>query len=149
VTLKKFISHCLPELRKFLNYLLDYFVDGRGAKLTRSLQLMFIVKDDHLDVPYTIAPAEALDAEGNVIADADLIYAVTSDNPAVVEVTPNPEDAKNGNVRFGSPGLANINVTVSFGETLLGSFGAQFTVTTGDPASISGGSISFDGLTES
>jgi len=45
---------------------------------------------------------------------------------------------------------SNINVTVSLLDgTVVGSFGAQFTVTAGDPKAITGGSIAFEGLIES
>jgi hypothetical protein len=79
-----------------------------------------------------------------------LSYEVTSDDPDVVAIAPDDDaDPLTGSITFGAPGLANINVTVSSGETMLGSFGAQFTVVTGDPASIVGGGITLEGLTES
>jgi hypothetical protein len=54
-----------------------------------------------------------------------------------------------GVVHFGAPGIASLNVQVSSGGNLLGSFGAQFTVTAGDVSAITGGTIQFEGLTES
>jgi len=116
--------------------------------ITGGFKAMFVVKDDNPDVSYSISAASAVDAEGNAIPDAQLTYETVSDNPAAVAITPDSTGLA-GTVKFGSPGLANINVTVSFNGALLGSFGAQFTVTTGDPAAISGGSIEFNGLTES
>lgn len=109
---------------------------------------MFVVKDDNPDVGYQIGTA-AFDSEGNPIPDAKLDFEVTSDTPDVVSITPDPNDGSKGTVHFGNPGQAAINVNASFKGKLLGAFGAQFTVTTGDPASITGGSVTFDGLTES
>jgi hypothetical protein len=117
--------------------------------LTGGFQIMFIVEADHADTRYSITPASAVDSEGNAIPDAQLTYEVVSDNPASVEITPDTDNTLAGGVHFGAPGLANVNATVKFGETLLGSFGAQFTITAGDPAAITGGGIAFEGLTES
>ena len=111
-------------------------------------KIMFIVKTDNPDVGYSIVKPEATDSEGNVIPDASLTFEAVSDNPDAVSLIPSDADPLAGVAHFGNPGLANINVTVKSGDTLLGSFGAQFTITVGDPAAISGGGISFDGLTE-
>lgn len=110
---------------------------------------MFIVKADHPDVPFTINPPSVVDSEGNPVDPGTLRYAITTDNAEVVSLTLNP-DGVSGTAHFGAPGLANVNVTVepADGGAMLGSFGAQFTVTAGDPAAIVGGSITFDGLTE-
>lgn len=112
-------------------------------------QIVFILKDDNPDVGYSITAPEARDSEGNVIPDANLSYEVSSSDDAIVSISPSPDDPKSGTVHFGAPGQAAVNVNVKSGETLLGAFGAQFTITTGDPAAIAGGSIAFDGLTES
>lgn len=117
--------------------------------------IMFIVKDDNPDVEYMITPPTVTDAEGSPVAISDLTFEVTSDNATAVAVTPAPANQLAGTVHFGSPNadgtpsLANINVkvTATATGTLLGSFGAQFTVTAGDPAAIAGGDISFAGLT--
>lgn len=109
-------------------------------------KLLIIVKDDNPSVGYSISGVEAKDAEGNVIPDAQLTYEVTSTDDSVVSIA--PTDDKTGTVSFGNPGIATVNVQVSTNGTLLGSFAQPFTVTTGDPASISGGSIAFDGLTD-
>ncbi len=111
---------------------------------------MFIVKDDNPDVAYSVGSPVVTDAEGHALdPQPALTFTVTSDNPDAVAITPvDPSNPIAGLVHFGAPGLANVNVTASAGDALVGSFGAQFTVTTGDPASISGGTISFDGLTE-
>lgn len=110
---------------------------------------MYIVKDDQVDVGYEVAYS-VLDAEGEVITDpAGLVVEVVSDAPAVVGVLADPADQKKGTAHFGAPGLASINATVKLADgTIVGSIGAQFTVTTGDPAAISGGTLAFDGLTE-
>lgn len=105
---------------------------------------MYIVKNDNPDVGYQLS-YQVTDAEGEVLPNEQTIAEVVSDNPGVVAVDP-----ETSTVHFGTSGLASINATVkraSDGE-LLGSFGAQFTVTTGDPSAIAGGSIVFEGLTE-
>ncbi len=111
-------------------------------------KFMYIVKTDNPDVAYSISAAQVTDSEGNQVPETALSYEVTSDNPDVVSITPNPDDALSGSIHFGNPGQANINVNVLFGSQILGAFGAQFTTTVGDPAAITGGGISFAGLTE-
>lgn len=129
--------------------LLERLVGALTPKFTfKEGKFMYIVKTDNPDVNYSIAPATVTDSEGNVVPDAQLTYEVSSDNEAVVSITPGPDGPLSGTVHFGNPGQANVNVNVLFGATLLGAFGAQFTTTVGDPAAIAGGSISFDGLTE-
>lgn len=105
---------------------------------------MYIVKNDNPDVGYTLTYS-VTDSEGNVLPNEETVAEVVSDNPDAVSVDP-----ASGTVHFGNPGLANLNATIKDADTgnLLGSFGAQFTVTTGDPAAISGGTIAFEGLTE-
>jgi hypothetical protein len=116
---------------------------------------MFIVKDDQADVPYVITPPTVTDAEGSPVPAGSLTFAVTSDNASAVAVTPDASNPLAGTVSFGSPNTdgtpatANINVAVTDAAgAMIGSFGAQFTVTAGDPAKIIGGSIAFTGLTE-
>ena len=129
----------LTIFQKFLEALLTLVKTSVEPKLKG--EIMYIVKDDNPDVGYSISYT-AFDAEGNALDASATKSSVVSDNESVVSVL-------DGQIHFGAPGLANINVTVSdLNDVLLGSFGAQFTVTTGDPASISGGSITFDGLTE-
>ncbi len=144
-----------PKTRALLERIdetLKQLVDVTGKATDQSTFsggfLMFIVKDDHADVAYSITPPDATDAEGNPIPGAALSFEVSSSDDAVVSITPGADPAS-GSVHFGSPGQAAINVNVKTGDTLLGAFGAQFTVTVGDPAAIAGGSIAFDGLIES
>lgn len=119
----------------------------RAIPLWRSI-FMYIVKDDNPDVNYSISLGEVKDAEGNVISDAQVSVEVESDNPAAVAVAP-AEDGRSGSLSFGSPGQATITANVKDGSgNLLGAGAASFTVTTGDPASISGVSLQIEGLTE-
>jgi hypothetical protein len=113
-------------------------------------QFMYIVKDDNPDVGYTVVPGVVKDSEGNVIPDAKINVEVSSDNSDAVALTPtDPANPLVGVAHFGNPGVANINVVAKLDDgTILGSFGAQFTVTLGNPAAIAGGTISFEGLTE-
>lgn len=110
---------------------------------------MFIVKADHPDVPFTINPPSVVDSEGNPVDPGSLRYVLSTDNAGVVSLSLN-DDGMSGSAHFGAPGFANVNVVVepAAGGDMLGSFGAQFTVTAGDPAAIVGGSIAFEGITE-
>lgn len=113
-----------------------------------AFKFMFIVPDNQPDVNFAITAPTVLDAEGNAIEAPALTYEIVSDNPDAVALTINA-DGVSGSAHFGNPGLANINATVKDeGGNLIGSFGAQFTVTTGAPSSIAGGGITFEGLTE-
>ena len=98
--------------------------------------IMYIVKADHPEIGFNLS-FTVTDSEGN-----------ESDNEDAVDITVD-ETGRAGTVMFGNPGLANVNATVESEEgVLLGSFGAQFTVTVGDPAAIVGGALVFEGLTE-
>ncbi len=114
---------------------------------------MYIVKDNTADTPYQISFV-ITDAEGSPVPQPDVDVKVASDNEGAVKVI--PIDLLTGTINFGSPNadgtpaIANLTVNVSLKDgTLIGSFGAQFTVTAGDPAAIAGGKIEFAGLTES
>jgi hypothetical protein len=110
--------------------------------------MTFIVKDDQVDVPFSLALGQVTDAEGNPIADPQTLdVTVESDNPTVVSVTFDPV-AKTGVASFGGPGQANVIANVKIGTTVLGTGAASFTVTPGDPAAITGVNLSFEGLTE-
>lgn len=112
---------------------------------------MYIVKNDQPDVPWEITPPIVTDAEGEEIAATEMIFNTTSTDPAVVQMTlPDPADMLHGIAHFGQSGVASVNVQVLRRDNgaLLGSFGAQFTVTKGDPASIVGGAIVFTGIAE-
>lgn len=110
---------------------------------------MYIVRNSQPDVPFHIN-AVALDEEGEQVPDERLLFQVQSSDSDVVSVALG-SDGVSGVAHFGRSGTASIVVSVSARSTgeILGSFGAQFTVTTGDPAAISGGTIVFEGLTES
>lgn len=109
---------------------------------------MFIVKDDHPPVSFSLVLGNVTDAEGNVIPDAQLDVTVESDEAGVVAVEFDPA-AKTGTVSFGGPGQANVTANVKTGETLLGTGSAAFTVTVGDPAAITSVNLAFDGISES
>jgi hypothetical protein len=118
--------------------------------LARGAHYMYVVKDTQPDVAF-VAAFKVVDAEGHEVADpAGLTVETVSSDPNVVGIIPDAGgDAKKGAVHFGDPGLASVNTTVKLADgTLIGSFGAQFTVTVGDPAAIAAGTIAFEGLTE-
>lgn len=109
--------------------------------------IMYIVKADNPAVGFNLT-FTVKDSEGNVVPEDNLSVFVESDNEDAVAIEAD-ETGRAGEVTFGSPGLANVNVTVEDEEgELLGSFGAQFTVTVGDPAAIAGGTLVFEGLSE-
>jgi hypothetical protein len=111
---------------------------------------MFIVQDSQPDVKFTLTAPVVEDARGNPITPQPaLTAAVVSDAPDVGAVTFDPTTLS-GSVAFpGKEGTANINATFTDdADKLVGSFGAQFTVTAGPATQIVGGSIMFEGLTE-
>ena len=111
---------------------------------------MYVVKNDNPDVPF-VAAFQIVDAEGEAIPDPQGLQVETlSTNPGAVAIVPDPGgDPKKGSVHFGASGLAAVTTTVKKADgTLIGSFGAQFTVTVGDPAAVAAGTIAFEGLTE-
>ena len=136
------------RIAKALEGIEDVAKKSRDQSTFSGGMLMFIVKDNQADVPYSITPPTATDAEGVAIPDASLTYEATSTDDSVVSLAP-AADGLSGTAHFGAPGQASINVNVSANGTLLGAFGAQFTVTAGDVAAIAGGSIAFDTLSES
>ena len=116
---------------------------------------MFVIKDNNPAVGFTITPPSVVDAEGFPVDAGTLKFVVESDNPGAVAVTVNA-DGVSGSVAFGSPNAdgtpAQANLIVKVLNAIdeqLGAFGAQFIVTAGDAASIVGGSIVFEGITES
>lgn len=112
---------------------------------------MYIVKNDNPAVEFTIEAPIVTDAEGEEVGAQDMVFNTSSTDPAVVQVNmPDPTDMLHGNISFGHSGPATVNVQVLHraNGTLLGAFAAVFQVTTGDPASIVGGKITFAGLTE-
>lgn len=139
-------SKQLDRIEKMLKRLSNHFQLGH-AHITGG-KFVIVVKDTNPDVAYDISGVVAEDAEGNVIPDAQLTYEVVSDNPSVVEITPN-DPPTTGNTHFGAPGQANVNVNVKNANgDLLGALGAQFTVTVGDPSQIAGGTIKFGDLVD-
>lgn len=114
------------------------------------LKLMsnYIVKDDNPDVGFQLTLGEVKDAEGNVIDNPQgLVTEILSTDEGVVQFIPGATD-RNGTVKFGSPGVGNLNYKVTDANgTVLGSGSDGFTVTTGDPAAITSISAAFDGLT--
>jgi hypothetical protein len=111
------------------------------------VRFMFIVKDDHEPVNFSLKLGTVTDAEGNTIPDAQLDAAVESSDSSVVAVSFDPA-TKAGSVSFGSPGVASVTAQITSGGRLLGSGAADFTVTVGDPAAISAVDLNFEGLTE-
>lgn len=110
---------------------------------------MYIVKNDQVDVPFSVS-ASVVDAEGEPVDAGALRFDIQTSDPDVVLLGVNA-DGVSGTAHFGHSGQAAVTVNVTSVATgqLLGTFGAQFTVTTGDPAAIAGGTIVFEGLSES
>ncbi len=110
------------------------------------VQIMYIVKDDNPDVEYRLGNLSAQDAEGNEIDGAELSTTISSSDPAVVKVT--SKDQTSGKLSFGKPGTATVTATINApnGQQIIRT--ANFVVTTGDVALISGGDLEIDGLTE-
>jgi hypothetical protein len=124
---------------------------GLNKLQTGEIKMNYIVKDDNPDVGFSVTVGDVTDSEGQVIPDAQLTFEIAAvnppDGPEVLAVAIN-EDGKSGTVHFGAPGVAAFAVQVKDQNgNVLGSGSDGFTVTTGDPASISGVSTNFEGLT--
>lgn len=139
------------SFRNFLHGVVELLMDflcGRPEDNRLTLgekKIMIIVKDDNPDVGFSVSFL-VTDSEGNEVPATDLSVSVESDDLSVLEVTP-AADGLSGSVHFGNPGNATCLVSVKkLDGTLIGSFSEEFTVTTGDPSAISGGTITFDGL---
>lgn len=125
----------------------------KGGITIPLIEIMFTVKDDHPNVPYSFAPiAGAKDAEGSPIPSTDFSQSdFVSDNPAAVDVVDgeNGREVKIGSPNEdGSPALGNLVSEISYQGKVVKQIVANFTVTHGDPLTIEGGGATFEGLTE-
>lgn len=119
-------------------------------------KIMYVVKADTPNQRYEIVPPDSVtDSEGHRVNPETLDYEILSDNEGAIKLVPDDDnDPMRGTIEIGGPAedgtaaLANVNVLVSYKGTVLGSYGAQFTVTAGDPAAITGGGLRFPGLSE-
>lgn len=119
-----------------------------GPNRMEKIIMSFIVPDNQADTTYSLTLGDVTDAEGKPVPAPALTIEVTSDDPAVVDVTPDA-DPKTGKVHFGDPGNATITANITDAEgTLLGTGVAGFVVTAGPPAAIAGVKLGFEGLTE-
>ncbi len=94
-----------------------------------------------------MAKIAAKDSEGNIIADAPIpagfSFTVTSDNPACIEVSQDPTNAKSVHYHIGGPNPdstpSQANVVASLMDAtgnLVSTGGSLVTVTVGDPTEI-------------
>ena len=112
---------------------------------------MFVLQNDHADVPFTISAVSATDAEGETIP---LVESLASSDEGVVSILyAEGSDANNpraGQVHIGHSGLASLEYTAKDpAGNIVKSGGAQFTITTGAIANVSGGDLALEGITES
>jgi len=136
------------RLVKAVEALVDVTRESQDQSTFEGGMLMFVVQDNHAAVNFSITAPDVTDAEGHTVPASELSYETTSTDTSAVTVVPGA-DQQHGSLEFGAPGQSSINVNVSdLNGNLLGAFGAQFTVTAGDPAAIVGGSINFEGLVE-
>lgn len=115
---------------------------------------VYIVKADRPPVPFVIRPGRARDSEENEIEVSELIkrgdveVTVESTNGNAVAIALN-EDRLSGEVSFGAPGDAQVVVTFAKQDgTILAKLDAGFHVTAGDPTTIFGATMEFEGLAE-
>jgi len=145
--------------REEIDYIVEKFRLLHNQEYTlQGGAIMFTVKADNPDVPYKITLPQLKDSEGNVIATKpeDFDFTVESSNPSAVEIVPDDDnDPTTGSVKFGgpqgdgTPNLGSVNVMGIHTPSGKGfSFGAQFTLVSGDVSDIAGGTIEFEGLTE-
>lgn len=111
------------------------------------IKMSYIVKADNPDVGFSVSLGEVTDSEGNPIPEPQLSVEILSTDENVVKLTVD-ESGRSGSASFGSPGIAAVTVEVKDAQgNVLGSGGDNFTVTTGDPSSITSVSTKFEGLT--
>lgn len=126
---------------------------GRDIFQTGEIKVMaqFVVKDNNPDVGVRVTVGEVKDAEGRVITDPSglsIEIAAQNDNPDDPSVSVTDNGDGTGVVSFGGPGQGSTNYQVKgAGGEVLGVGSDSFLVTTGDPASVSGVTAAFDGLT--
>jgi len=115
-------------------------------------KFVITIKDTQEPVKYSISVDSVLDAKGHPVDASMLDYNVSSSDETIATVVEEAEgeDDSKGTVTFtGEEGPVTINVQVTAKNgTVLGSFFENFQVTAGDPASIVGGKITFEGLSE-
>jgi len=146
------ISIKIPGLRRIaaaLERIADHLTTSRRG-ITGG-NIVYIVTDDQQPVGFSISGVTATDAHGHPVDSAKLKYVFSSSDETIATVSQDDADPTKGTLTFaGEEGLVTVNVTVEDSKDgdILGSLAANFTVTAGDPAAISGGSITFDGLTE-
>lgn len=112
-------------------------------------ETMFTLPNDHPDVPYSIAPIQLFDAEGEQITSGYTEEFVTGNDGSVAILPNDPNDIHAGVLKIGASGLASLNYTVMYQGRIVHSQGAQFTITTGAFGSVTGGTLTFEGITES
>lgn len=144
------------EEQKFFQFLLKVYawLLSRAYCLDKihkgeiTIMLNYVVKDDNPSVGFSLKIDGVTDAEGNPIADPQgLTTEITSTDTTVLGFTAG-EDDKTGTVHFGAPGAASLQYSVKdVNGNVLGSGSDGFTVTTGDPAAITGIEATFEGLT--
>lgn len=110
------------------------------------IRMNYKVKNDNPNVSMTLEIGEVRDAEGEVVDAPALEVNINTTDPGVLGFNPSA-DGRGGEVSFGTSGVASLQYEVKHNGVVLGSGGDTFTVTTGDPASVSSINASFEGLT--
>jgi hypothetical protein len=151
------------EVGERLAGILESWLRHREPKLSLiGGSLVKIVRATHPDIQVRIVlPTGIGDAEGNVVRRLDpstLSAEIQSDNPEAVSVTQDTADPLLVSVHFGASGeegeaaLANVNCLIreAGNDSLVGSFGEQFTVIPGEGIAPIGGKLDFSnsGLVE-
>jgi len=112
--------------------------------------VMFELPNDHADVPFTISAVSATDSEGETITLTESL--TTSDEGVVSILFAEGSDASSpraGQVHIGHSGLASLEYTAKDPSgNIVKSGGAQFTITTGAIANVSGGDLALEGIAE-
>lgn len=122
-----------------------------GGELKFELEgTMFVLPDDQPDVRFSVSAVSATDSEGHEVA---LIENLVSDNEDAVSFVfdegSSASAPRAGAAHIGAPGVANVNYMATDAQgNIVKSSGAQFTITTGAIASVSGGDLAFEGISE-
>jgi hypothetical protein len=143
----------MTDQKAFFQWLLKIYVwllakayDLENLQGEIKIMANYIVKDDNPDVGVKVTVGGVTDSEGQPIDNAQLTIKISSSDDSVLGVTDNGDGS--GSVHFGAPGQASTQYEVSDANgKVLGSGSDGFTVTTGDPAAITGVTAQFDTLT--
>jgi hypothetical protein len=115
------------------------------------IKVMFVEQSSHDPVPFSVAISGIKDADGNELPREEVKVEVTTSDSSVLTADYD-ESTDKGEIQFGTAGesLFTINVTdADDPDDLLATYQMGFKlISSGDPASVTSVSVTFEGITE-